>query len=459
MSIVSVVIPSLGRPDRLQKCLDRLFVSAPDVEAIVVADNNDMATIRVARETEPARLVTVSQGTGPVEAWNIGASHATGDYLVLGADDLVFHDGWYEVALGAMAKKNGYGLVAFNDLSPLSGRLATHYMVSRAYAVNEWGGFLAAPYYKQQFIDNEATERAKRDNCFIYAQSAIVEHMHPLWEKADHDDTYNAAITDSRYEYGEQMFLQRAADGFPNEHKPYFDMRVPERDGWGSVAVAARRYKYSEPQWVASWTEMIAGGMRQGDRILKMFHGQPGHIAANVFARSFLNTRCNSLLLVDDDMEFSPGALEALRSNEQNWHYDIVMGFCTHKTMPPHAVVMLLQEEQPGLPVSLMGERYGAMRDIPNNTVIDVDAVGLAFTLIKRHVLEAMVNQYGAIYTSWFGWGEHSEGEDITFSRRCRELGFSLAVDTNVKIGHVGHYVYGWDAFNDWQYQERNKEK
>lgn len=454
--LVSVVIPSLNRPGKLRDCLEQLLTASPEVEVIVAAHPDDKATQRMVKRLAVVKLVT-TPGTS-VEAWNIGAAAASGDYLVLGADDLWFYDGWYEAALEAMAKLGGHGLVAFNDLSPLAGRLATHYMVSRNYAVNEWGGFLAAPYYKKQWIDNEATHRARRDERFIYAEDSVVEHMHPVWDKGENDSTYQMAEDNEWYADGEKVFVERMQAGFPNEHEPYFDMRVPEAEGWGSVAMAARVYKYPEPHFMASWTRTMAGGMRRGDKALDVIWGFPGHIAANHYARGFLGTRCNSLLLIDDDMTFDGGALEQLRSNEANWGYDIVMGFCTHKTVPPHAVVMQLHDEQPGPPLSLMGERYGALRNIPNNTVIDVDAVGLAFTLIKRHVLEQMVGEFGTIYTSWFDWGQHSVGEDVVFSQRCRERGFRMAVDTSVKIGHVGDYIFGWSAFNEWQAQENNRE-
>ena len=37
----------------------------------------------------------------------------------------------------------------------------------------------------------------------------------------------------------------------------------------------------------------------------------------------------------------------------------------------------------------------------------------------------------------WFGWGIGGEGDDIPFCRRVRELGYSMAVDTDVELGHI----------------------
>ncbi len=130
------------------------------------------------------------------------------------------------------------------------------------------------------------------------------------------------------------------------------------------------------------------------------------------------------------------------------------MAFCTHKTIPPHAVVLDLKDPQPGPPLAFRGEHYGTRKQIDDNAVIEVDAVGLAFTLVKRHVFQKMVNEFGALYTPFFEWGKFEEGEDIVFSRWCREQGFRLAVDTGVKIIHIGKYGYGWNAFQDYIRQE-----
>ena len=105
--------------------------------------------------------------------------------------------------------------------------------------------------------------------------------------------------------------------------------------------------------------------------------------------------------MLDDDMVFEQDALDILRSNEANWDYDIVFGFCTLRGWPPRPVVMQEMENQPGLPNSLLGRSYNYAYDqVEDNSIIEVDSVGLAFTLIKRHVIEAMTEEYGPMYTS-----------------------------------------------------------
>ncbi len=446
--LVSVVIPSRERPERLRGCVEQLQKVSPDVEIIIVADIGDDPTVEVAEDLG-CKVVIADEPLGPVHCWNIGAAAAEGDAFVLGADDLVFQDGWLEASLKGLNELTGHGLVAFNDLSPLAGKQATHYLISKSYACNEWGGCMAIPAYKQHFIDTEATVRAKRDKCYFYADDAIVEHNHWLWDKADNDETYQRG--QESYSDNQDIFKKRIEHGFPNTWKPYFKRFDDEpEDGWGRVAIGARIYRNPHGDFFKSWTFMMLQGLRAGDSVLEPAIGNPAHLAGNKLARGFLNSKCHSVLYVDDDMEFHPSALEKLRSNKENWDCDVVMGFCTHKTIPPHAVVMQLMEQQPGPPLSLKGEHYGSLRDIPDNSVIDVDAVGLAFTLIKRHVVEELVNEYGALYTPFFEWGQFTQGEDVRFSRWCRSNGFKMAVDTNVKVDHLGVYAFGWKDHKSW---------
>ncbi|MBX5461637.1 MAG: glycosyltransferase [Steroidobacteraceae bacterium] len=79
MPVVSVVLPTVrGREDLLDQtraAFERTTAAAGvDLELVIVRDRPTCG-----------------------EAWNDGAQAATGDWLLLGADDLVPHDGWTAV--------------------------------------------------------------------------------------------------------------------------------------------------------------------------------------------------------------------------------------------------------------------------------------------------------------------------------------------------------------------------
>jgi len=129
----------------------------------------------------------------------------------------------------------------------------------------------------------------------------------------------------------------------------------------------------------------------------------------------------------------------------------MVMAFATHRTWPPKPVVLKRQDD-PGPPRSLRGACFGYDIGIQRGQVVETDAVGLAFTLIRRHVFEAMVDErWGPDETYFFNYGQGWESDDIPFCHRARELGFRLAIDASVCIGHIGTQSFGWDQFVRWR--------
>jgi len=231
--------------------------------------------------------------------------------------------------------------------------------------------------------------------------------------------------------------------------------RPPEKpQGWGTVAVGVRIAQRPEVPFFNAWTALMTRGLLKGDTVLAPQAHLPAHWASNALAKAFLKSGRDTLLMVDDDMTFSQDALHHLRHNQANWPYDVVTGLAMYRNpKKPKPVVMQLME-QPPLPLRLRGDFFDINGDFQDGEVVEVDALGLAFTLIRRRVLEAMINpDYGLEYTynDWFTYGPGQESDDIPFSRRCRELGFRMAVDTSVKLGHCATVVLGYTDFLEWR--------
>lgn len=225
--------------------------------------------------------------------------------------------------------------------------------------------------------------------------------------------------------------------------------------GWGDLAIGVRIAKHPEPGFFVSWTALLTGGVRPRDTVLQPQCGLPAHWAANEIARKFLHSDKDSLLLVDDDMVFPMDALHQMRENQGNWEYDLVMGLAVRRNWREPTPVVMRYMGDPPMPQALRGDHFESE---PENIegVIEVDAVGLAFTLIRRHVLEAMSNkEWGLDHTyDFFAYGPGRESDDIPFSRRCRAMGFRMAVDATVKIGHLAAVPLGWDDYMNWLKQD-----
>jgi len=224
---------------------------------------------------------------------------------------------------------------------------------------------------------------------------------------------------------------------------------------WGTVCVAVRPTRPHSLDFWAAWTALITRGLRRGDVTLVPNQALPGHQAANVVAQSFMDTGRDTLLMIDDDQIFEADTLERLRSNEANWEYDVVCPFVTRRTWPPLPVILRRHEPQPE-DAPLVGTYYDPVVQFEEGAALPVDTVGLPFTLIRRRVFEAMVDErLGPERTDYFRYGPQRVGPDVMFSEACVALGFKLAVDTSVKIGHVGAMTLGWNEFVAWREAHR----
>ena len=100
---VSVVIPSQDRPEGLLRVVESVLSTARGVEVVLVLDEQDDESRAIVEPLEHHLVIeTVSGDLHTAERWNAGAAIASGDYFVVGADDIIFQDGWLEAALEAM---------------------------------------------------------------------------------------------------------------------------------------------------------------------------------------------------------------------------------------------------------------------------------------------------------------------------------------------------------------------
>lgn len=77
--------------------------------------------------------------------------------------------------------------------------------------------------------------------------------------------------------------------------------------------------------------------------------------------------------------------------------------------------------------------------DYPPDTLVECDATGGAFFIVHRTVLERLADEHGGGPRPWFDEmviGKQVFGEDLTFFRRCREIGYPVFVHTGVRTSH-----------------------
>jgi len=225
----------------------------------------------------------------------------------------------------------------------------------------------------------------------------------------------------------------------------------PKVEGWGKLCFGCRVNKHPEVEFFGAWTHLLLTGIREGDRALVPTKYMPGHWAGTELARQFLGgTNADTLMLFDDDMLFTPDQVARFRDNPASFQYDVLSGLTMRRSVENPSPVLMKSLGDVGLPDSLNGRHYTLRPEFTQGDIVEVDTVGLAFTMIRRHVLEAMVNPaYGIDRTFFFTWGIGHEGDDVPFSQQCAERGFRMAVDTNIEVGHLMAVPLTWTMLSD----------
>ena len=173
---VTIIIPTLGRPEGLRRCLDSIK------NLIYPKDLIEVLTIDGDIQTVPEKVAE-------------GLSHATGDIIVYGANDIEFTPGSLMIAMREMAEGND--LVAFNtgDEYLDRGNVCEHFAIKKEF-VDKIGGEIFDTEFFHTCVDNLLWAKANKFGTAMRSKDAVVKHYHfskgydmdAVYEKGwDHD--------------------------------------------------------------------------------------------------------------------------------------------------------------------------------------------------------------------------------------------------------------------------------
>jgi glycosyltransferase involved in cell wall biosynthesis len=108
---VTVIVPTRGRPQALERCLAALETQTLGnrrFEVVVVADGDDPAVGETLQRRHASFDLTILQQerAGPAAARNLGASRARGAALAFTDDDCMPDPGWLAALLRALARRS-----------------------------------------------------------------------------------------------------------------------------------------------------------------------------------------------------------------------------------------------------------------------------------------------------------------------------------------------------------------
>ena len=196
--LVSIVIPSLGREQKLQRLLAAIGTTDyPHLEVIVEHDSFEN------RQGVPKTLKR-------------GVERAAGEFICYLGNDCVPGYGFLRRAMEAMRRAFPLmdGLVGLNDGVWGEQDMATHWVASRKLLPMLGGDFFHLGYHHVA-CDNELTERCRLAGKYVWAKDAKIFHDH-LSTGAPMDEVYKLAWDPQRVQEDRDLLVARGKQlGFP----------------------------------------------------------------------------------------------------------------------------------------------------------------------------------------------------------------------------------------------------
>jgi len=214
---VAVIVPVLRRPQNAEPFMTSLRASTGLATVYALIDNEDDETREEWREAGAVILQTGRALGTFAEKVNQGylcAANAQMPWLFMVGDDVRFRPGWLDHAQHVATAFNA-DVVGTNDLANprvLAGEHATHLLIRRSY-VDERGaswdgpGVVCHEGYRHWFVDDEIVTAAKQRGVWQMALGSIVEHLHPIFGKAEDDEVYR--LGQSFAEQDQKTFEER----------------------------------------------------------------------------------------------------------------------------------------------------------------------------------------------------------------------------------------------------------
>ncbi len=196
--------------------------------------------------------------------------------------------------------------------------------------------------------------------------------------------------------------------------------------------------QHIEPETLDGLSEL----MNRGYRVQTLRGCSQVDLARSIMASDAMREGFEETMWIDADVVFDPNDVDKLRGHGK----PLVAGLYTKKGKPEFA-----GKWKPGT----QAVKFGA-----DGGLLEMEYVGMGFTLIRREVYEAVGSrllQCGGAYdptktiVPYFlpmivpnGTGHDYLSEDYSLCYRARQVGFAPFADTTIKLGHAGRKVWGW---------------
>ena len=215
-------------------------------------------------------------------------------------------------------------------------------------------------------------------------------------------------------------------------------------DGWGTIGIGVPYFKpcYDFWRW---WSWMLLQGLEPGDQFLNddsVVAPLPIPVVHNRLIARFLETDRDTLCIVEDDHVGDPQVIRQMREKPENRGFDIVCANYVNRRMVPAMTGYGIGRRNHAGEVMCVLD----FDNVQRTGTQEVDGAAMGLVLIRRWVLEAMLDGGNPETTFWCNW-HGTNSQDIQFYAWARELGARAGVDRDANIGHMAQTIRTVDDF------------
>lgn len=199
MTSIDVIVPVMERPHRAVPFMESITTSYDheeyDVLITAVANTDDVETGSEWYKAGANLLYYPGFPGSFAQKVNYAFERTEREWLFLVGDDVAFRPRWIDEAMLFAPIASVIGTNDLGNGAVTSGQHATHMFIEREYVVEigaSWDGpsVVCHEGYRHCYVDDEIVKNAKQHGTWHAALDSVVEHLHPAWGKAEHDDTY-----------------------------------------------------------------------------------------------------------------------------------------------------------------------------------------------------------------------------------------------------------------------------
>lgn len=438
------IMPSYGRPEAPSKTLEAPGGMPQDVVVVVNADDPCLE----AYKSNPVpcwSLLVAPAGSRFCEAVRCAfeARPSENYYGIFDDDYFPITPGWYDKMIAAAG---GTGIAVANDLHAFPRARCRVMGGSLARAI----GTIAPGKMRHNYSD-DTWERFGQDFGVYHAlEDVIVEHRHHTLGKSEKDATYQRGSHD--FEEDTRLFKE----WLDSEERKAQCQRVAAMLGIGIRTMDLRKVHLAictpmqdmrvDVAYFVSYTHSMLDLAKSGVKYTTYptFGGSHiGKAREHVLWRAMANPEITHLLFLDDDMGWDA-------------HLPVRLIMADHDFC---AAVGVRKKEDIALEDKFcFNPLPGHARFHDVTRFLEVRDVGFAFVMLKRSVIERMIEAYPELryntneraqYALFLDMIDKRDGEfgerlseDFSFCRRWRDIGGEIWVDPNANLTHAGRKEY-----------------